>query len=58
VQRHHDGLADWSGTASEKAKLELGVLRASLHDMTAELGKIRRSLRRLSRRSRSRSRRW
>jgi hypothetical protein len=40
VQRHLDGLADWTGPASEKAKLELSVLRASLHDMTAELGKI------------------
>jgi hypothetical protein len=35
VQRHLDGLADWTGPASEKAKLELGVLRASLHGMTA-----------------------
>lgn len=40
VQRHLDGLADWTGPASEKAKLELGVLRASLHGMTAELAKI------------------
>lgn len=27
VQRHLDALADWTGPASENAKLEMGVLR-------------------------------
>lgn len=40
VQRHLDALANWTGPASEKAKLEVGVLRRSLHDMTGELVKI------------------
>jgi len=39
VQRQMDALVNWSGPASDAAKLELGVLRTSLHDMTAELGK-------------------
>lgn len=40
VQRHLDGLVDWSGPASETAKAEMGVLRGSLRDMTTELDKI------------------
>lgn len=40
VQRHLDALADWTGPASENAKLEMGVLRKSLHDMTTELAKV------------------
>jgi hypothetical protein len=40
LQRHLDGLADWTGPASDNAMLEMTVLRKSLHDMTAELAKV------------------